>query len=99
MAHIRGAPRRPQTQGKIERRHQTLKNWILLEHYYPPSGLEEQLGAVIEPCNNARVHESLSNLTPADVCFGRREVILAERDRIKRQILARRRLHHHAQAA
>ena len=47
----------------------------------------------------ARAHESLSNLTPADVYFGRREAILLERARIKRQTLASRRLQHHAQAA
>jgi transposase InsO family protein len=35
MAHIRGAPRHPQTQGKIERWHQTLKNRILLEEPLP----------------------------------------------------------------
>jgi transposase InsO family protein len=36
MAHVRGAPYHPQTQGKIERWHQTLKNRILLENYYLP---------------------------------------------------------------
>ena len=36
MEHVRGAPYHPQTQGKIERWHQTLKNRILLEHYYLP---------------------------------------------------------------
>ena len=34
IMHIRGAPCHPQTQGKIERYHQTLKNRVLLEHYY-----------------------------------------------------------------
>jgi len=39
MAHVRGAPYHPMTQGKIERWHQTLKNRILLENYYlPPEG-------------------------------------------------------------
>ena len=33
MEHVRSAPYHPQTQGKIERWHQTLKNRILLEHY------------------------------------------------------------------
>jgi len=32
MGHVRGAPCRPQTQGKIERWHQTLKNRILLDN-------------------------------------------------------------------
>jgi len=38
--HVRSAPYHPQTQGKIERWHQTLKNRILLEHYYLPGRLE-----------------------------------------------------------
>lgn len=40
MEHVRGAPCHPQTGGKIERWHQTLKNRILLEHYYLPGHLE-----------------------------------------------------------
>jgi putative transposase len=35
--------------------------------------------AIVEHYNHARAHESLSNLTPADVYFGRGEGILAER--------------------
>ena len=42
MAHVRGAPCHPKTQGKIERWHQTLKNRILLENYYLPGDLEAQ---------------------------------------------------------
>jgi transposase InsO family protein len=99
MEHVRGAPRHPQTQGKIERWHQTLKNRILLEHYYLPGDLEEQVGAFIEHYNHSRAHESLSNLTPADVYFGRGEAILAERERIKKQTLTHRRLQHHARTA
>ena len=52
MAHIRGAPRHPQTQGKIERWHQTLKNRILLEHYYLPGDLEAQVAAFVEHYNH-----------------------------------------------
>jgi transposase InsO family protein len=40
MSHVRGAPMHPQTQGKIERWHQTLKNRILLENYFLPGDLE-----------------------------------------------------------
>ncbi len=39
MKHSRGAPYHPQTQGKIERWHQTLKNRILLENYFLPGDL------------------------------------------------------------
>jgi len=99
MEHVRGAPCHPQTQGKIERWHQTLKNRILLENYYLPGDLETQLGAFIEAYNNQRYHESLDNLTPADVYYRRGKTILLERERIKHQTIERRRLHHQRQAA
>jgi putative transposase len=99
MEHTRSAPYHPQTQGKIERWHQTLKNRVLLEHYYLPGDLEAQVSAFVEHYNHARYHESLANLTPAAVYFGRGPAILHERDRIKRQTIATRRLRHHAQAA
>jgi len=99
MQHVRGAPYHPQTQGKIERWHQTLKNCILLENYYVPGDLERQVAAFVEHYNHSRYHESLGNLTPADVYFGRGETILLERERIKRQTIANRRLQHHVRAA
>ena len=75
------------------------KNRILLEHAYLPGELEAQVADFVEHDNHTRAHESLGNLTPADVYFGRGEGILAERERIKRQTLMDRRLRHHAQAA
>ena len=99
MQHVRGAPYHPQTQGKIERWHQTLKNRILLDNYYLPGDLEQQIDAFVEHYNNARYHESIDNVTPADVYFGRAEQILAERKRIKRVTIANRRLQHHLHAA
>ena len=99
MKHVRGAPYHPQTQGKIERWHQTLKNRILLENYYLPGDLEAQIGAFIEHYNHARYHESLDNVTPADAYFGRAADILRERARIKRQTIEHRRLQHRKIAA
>jgi putative transposase len=99
IEHVRGAPCHPQTQGKIERWHQTLKNRILLENHYLPGDLEARVGAFVDHSNHHRYHESLDHLTPADVYLGRGEAVLLERERIKRQTLASRRLHHHAQAA
>ena len=99
IEHVRGAPHHPQTQGKIERWHQTLKNRILLEHYYLPGDLERQVAAFVAHYNHARYHESLDNLTPADVYFGRAETILLERERIKRQTIANRRSQHQLRAA
>jgi putative transposase len=98
MEHVRSAPYHPQTQGKIERWHQMLKNRILLEHYRP-GDLERQVAAFVAQYNHARHHESLANLTPADVYFGRAETILLERERIKRQTIANRRLQHQLHAA
>ena len=99
MAHVRGAPYHPQTQGKIERWHQTLKNRILLENYYLPGDLEAQIERFIDHYNNRRYHESLDNLTPADVYFGRGPTILAQRAQIKRQTIEHRRLQHRKLAA
>ena len=99
MEHVRSAPYHPQTQGKIERWHQTLKNRILLEHYYLPGDLGRQVTAFVEHYNHDRYHESLDNLTPADVYFWHAETILLERERIKRQTIANRRLQHQLHAA
>ena len=99
IVHIRGAPCHPQTQGKIERWHQTLKNRILLENYYLPGDLEAQIARFVEHDNYRRYHESLQNLTPADVYFGRGQTILLERERIKRDTIELRRLQHQLKAA
>src|SRR3954463_7435239 len=64
IQHLRGAPCHPQTQGKIERWHQTLKNRILLENYYLPGQLEAQIHAFVEHYNHHRYHESLNNHPP-----------------------------------
>ena len=99
MKHTRGSPSHPQTQGKIERWHQTLKNRILLENYFLPGDLEAQIAAFVEHYNHRRYHESLDNLTPADVYFGRGQTILLQRERIKRKTIELRRLHHRKAAA
>jgi transposase InsO family protein len=111
MKHSRGAPYHPQTQGKIERWHQTLKNRILLENYFLPplthaahvlpatGDLEAQIEAFVDNYNHERYHESLNNVTPADVYFGRDKAILQQRERIKRKTLETRRLQHRQRAA
>jgi transposase InsO family protein len=99
MKHSRGAPYHPQTQGKIERWHQTLKNRILLENYFLPGDLEVQIEAFVDHYNHQRYHESLNNVTPSDVYFGRDKGILKQRERIKRKTLEARRLHHSQRAA
>ena len=92
MQHSRGAPYHPQTQGKIERWHQTLKNRILLENYFFPGDLEAQIEAFVDHYNHQRYHESLNNVTPADVYFGRDKAILKQRERIKLKTFETRRI-------
>lgn len=99
MDHVRGAPYHPQTQGKIERWHQTLKNRILLENYFLPGDLKASIGRFVDYYNNHRYHESLHNLTPADVYFGRGQTILMERERIKQNTINQRRLQYRNLAA
>jgi putative transposase len=99
MDHVRGAPLHPQTQGKIERWHQTLKNRVLLENYYLPGDLEAQIRAFIEHYNHQRYHESIGNVTPADAYFGRATAIIERRKRIKALTIKNRRLNHQRQAA
>ena len=99
MDHVRGAPHHPQTQGKIERWHQTMKNRVLLENYFLPGDLERQIGAFVDHYNNHRYHESLDNLTPADVYHGRGAKTLKMREEIKKQTIRKRWLQHQAAAA
>ena len=100
MAHTRGRPYHPMTQGKIERWHRSLKNQILLENYYLPGQLEQRIKQFVSHYNTRRYHESLNNLTPEDVYLGRGQAILNEREKIKRATLeTRRRLHRQTMAA
>ena len=99
MTHTRGRPYHPMTQGKIERYHRSMKNCILLENYYLPGQLKERLAKFVDYYNTQRYHESLDNLTPADVYFGRGQTILKRRETIKQRTIEQRRLQHHRQAA
>ena len=99
MDHVRGAPYHPQTQGKIERWHQTLKNRILLENYYLPGDLENQIGTFVDHYNSQRYHESIGNATPADAYFGRHTAIVEKRKKIKKRTTQNRRLNHQSQVS
>jgi len=90
MTHTRGAPYHPMTQGKIERYHRSMKAVVKLDHYYFPWELEAALRNFVAYYNNERYHESLDNVTPADVYFGRQQTLLSERQRIKQQTMQQR---------
>lgn len=91
MKQVHGKPMHPQTQGKIERYHRTMKNVVKLNHFYHPEELTQALNEFVENYNNNRYHESLNNLTPADVYFGRSDKILEQRSVIKQKTIAKRR--------
>jgi len=83
----------------VERWHRTRKNRVLLEKYYLPGDLDHQVGTFVDYDNNQRYHESLNNVTPADVYFDRYKAILREREKIKRLTIRPRRLQRQKQAA
>ena len=72
-----------QTQAKIERWHQTLQNRILLENYYLPGNLDNQISACVDHYHNQRYHESIGNVTPADGYFGRHTASIKKRNKSK----------------
>jgi transposase InsO family protein len=88
---LHGRAMHPQTQGKIERYHRSMKNVVKLDHYYCPEELTRALSQFVYYYNHERYHESLDNVTPADVYFGKREQILRRREKIKQQTLNQRR--------
>jgi len=87
LTHTRGRPYHPMTQGKIERYHRSMKNILLLDNYYSPDDLKAQIESFVEYYNYERYHESLDNVTPADVYTGRQVKIIEERKRIKQRTL------------
>jgi transposase InsO family protein len=91
IEHTRGAPYHPMTQGKIERWHRSMKNEVKLDNYYSPGQLERAIARFVEYYNHRRYHESLENVTPADMYYGRQRTILTRRDKIKQRTLAKRR--------
>lgn len=90
IKHVRGRPMYPQTQGKIERYHRSMKNIVKLEHYYTPSELEKALEKFVHYYNFERYHEAIDNLTPANVYFGTDQKVIKQRNKIKINTLKNR---------
>ena len=70
---------------------QSMKNIVKLHHYYSPSELENAINDWVVYYNNERYHESLSNVKPSDVYFGREEKILQKRRQTKLRTIQKRR--------
>jgi transposase len=94
ITQIHGAPNHPQTQGKIERYHRSMKNVVKLHHYYSLSDLKQAIDEFIEYYNNKRYHESLNNCTPASVYNGTNHEIIKQRQILKQKSMKKRRRNH-----
>jgi transposase InsO family protein len=83
IQHIRGSPYHPQTNGKRERFHQTLKTRLTVLVYSSPEARRRAMAEFIEYYNQRRDHEGIGNVAPADVYYGRREEIRRRREEQK----------------
>lgn len=90
IKHIRGRVRHPQTQGKIERYHRSMKNVIKLDVYHSPMELEAALKKFVYYYNYERYHESINNVTPAQKYYGKSAQVLERRNKIKQETIKRR---------
>lgn len=82
MTHVRISAGYPQSNGKIERWHKTLKSDAI--RVTPPSSLEDArrvVGRFVDHYNAVRLHSAIGYVTPNDMLAGRAEAIWAERDR------------------
>jgi transposase InsO family protein len=82
MTHVRTSPYYPQSNGKVERWHGTLKQDCLRPAV--PLSIDEARRLVaefVEHYNQARLHSAIGYVTPADKLAGRETTIFAERDR------------------
>ena len=95
IKHILSAPYHPQTNGKVERYQQSLKQVVNQLPYEMPSQLEKAIADFVEYYNYRRYHKALGDVTPADVLYGRREDILERRKEVRIQTSNRRRDYYH----
>ena len=87
IRHILAAPYHPQTNGKLERYHQSIKHEVNQVPYEVPGDLEVAISGFVDYYNNRRYHKALGNVTPDDVLRGRRDGILIRRREVKAQTL------------
>ena len=90
------SPYHPQTNGKIERYHRTVKGEIGLLPYEMASELEAAIRSFVEYYNYRRYHEGLGNVTPFDVYSGRHLEVFERRKGAKNETLTARRSYNSA---
>ena len=81
MTHVRTSPNYPQSNGKVERWHGTLKSECIRPG--TPLSLEDArriVGRFVDHYNNERLHSAIDYIAPKDKLEGRAELIFGERD-------------------
>ena len=91
--HILASPFHPQTNGQLERYHQSIKQEVDQLPYEMPAALAQAIAEFVDYYHYRRYHKALGNVTPDDVFQGRRDSILAKRKEVQTQSLRRRQLH------
>jgi len=86
----------PETVGKLERLHRTMKEVVNLHVYDTPEELSRAIDGFYRFYNYERYRESLGNPTPADVYFGRAEAVLSRRNEVKERTMSERRQRYEA---
>jgi putative transposase len=90
IKHITATPYHPQTNGKMERYHRTIKGEINLLPHETLTALREAIKSFVDYYNYRRCHEGLDNVTPNDVLCGRRQQILQRRMEVKSRMIEAR---------
>jgi putative transposase len=82
MTHVRTSPYYPQSNGKIERWHKSLKaECIRPGTPLTPEDARRLIEQYVDHYNTVRLHSAIGFVTPADMLAGRQKEILAARDR------------------
>ena len=97
MTHVKTSPYYPQSNGKIERFHRTIKgDCIRTETPLTVEDARRIVARYVEYYNTVRLHSAIGYVTPKDKIEGREQAIFAERDRKLEQARERRKAKRHA---